>query len=241
MINSFNTEIAKEVGVNAAVIFYNISFWIEKNATNSKNMFDGNFWTYYSISAFEEQFEYLSSRQIRTSLEKLVDNNLIIEGKYNKSKYDRTKWYAINKIAFDKYDIPILQKTKIHLSEKANLFDQNDQPIPDSKQQIVNTNNKEKFYKKKFENKAEELKSGITDESYKSVIDWMNKNTPTLLDMNQPLKLKEFLFLKHNFSKVYIKTLFEKMENYKPLKKNNKSVYRTFLNWAQRDGAYKPK
>src|SRR5690625_3293592 len=123
----------------------------------------------------------------------------------------------------EKYNTPIKEKFKGNTKE-------------------VNTkSNNEKVYKKKFENKAEELKSGITDESYKSVIDWMLKNTPTLLEMDKPLKYKEFLFLKHNFSKSYMKDLFERMENHKPLKKKNKSVSRTFLNWAKRDGAYKPK
>lgn len=142
MINSFHTEIAKEVGVNAAVIFYNISYWIEKNATNGKNMFDGNCWTYNSISAFEKQFEFLTSNQVRTALEKLIKNELIIVGNFNNAKYDRTKWYAINPIAFGKYQISICQKIEIHLGKNTNGFEENHEPIPDSKQLIENTNRK---------------------------------------------------------------------------------------------------
>jgi len=110
MINSFNTEIAKEVGVNAAVIFYNISFWIEKNACDNTNLYDNNYWACVSIKDLSEQFEYLTVGQIRTAVKKLIDSNLVIEGHYNYNKLDRRKWYAISEIAFDKYNIPILQK-----------------------------------------------------------------------------------------------------------------------------------
>ena len=35
-MHSFDPEIAKKVGVNAAVIYQNIIFWTEKNAANKK-------------------------------------------------------------------------------------------------------------------------------------------------------------------------------------------------------------
>jgi hypothetical protein len=93
--HSFDPEIAGRVGLNAAVIFQNIAFWIEKNQANRRNLRDGRYWTYNSISAFGELFPYLSEKQIRTALEKLVSAELIIKGNFSDDRYDRTCWYAL--------------------------------------------------------------------------------------------------------------------------------------------------
>lgn len=93
--HSFDPEIAGRVGLNAAVIFQNITFWIEKNQANRRNLRDGRYWTYNSISAFGELFPYLSEKQIRTALEKLVSAELIIKGNFSDDRYDRTCWYAL--------------------------------------------------------------------------------------------------------------------------------------------------
>ena len=59
--HSFDPDIAACVGLNAAVIFQNITFWIEKNQANRRNFRDGWYWTYNSISAFGELFPYTGS------------------------------------------------------------------------------------------------------------------------------------------------------------------------------------
>jgi len=124
--HNFEPDIAKRVGVNAAVIYQNIVWWAEKNAANEKHGHDGLWWTYNSISAFEELFPYLTGKQIRTALAKLVDDGLLVVGCYNKSSYDRTKWYA-----------PIFPLGNSHLPKKANQSDQKGNTIPD-----INTDNK---------------------------------------------------------------------------------------------------
>lgn len=120
--HSFEPEIAKLVGVNAAVIYQNIVFWCEKNAANSRNIFEGNAWTYNSIKAFSSLFPYLSERQIRTSLDKLEEHGLILVDCFNKEARDRTKWYAV-------HDKTVL----LHLSEMSEPFVRNVRALPDSK------------------------------------------------------------------------------------------------------------
>ncbi len=41
--HSFDPKIAARVGLNAAVIFQNITFWIEKNQANRGNLRDGRY------------------------------------------------------------------------------------------------------------------------------------------------------------------------------------------------------
>ena len=117
--HTFNPEIACAVGVSAAVIYQNILFWTEKNAANNRHKHEGAYWTYNSISAFEQLFPYLSAKQIRTALGALENAGLIISGSFNKSGYDRTKWYC--------------PTGQVDLPHRANGLAPEGEPIPDNK------------------------------------------------------------------------------------------------------------
>ena len=91
----FYVSVAKEVGVHAAILFYNITYWIRKNKANEANFRDGKWWTYNSVKAFQELFPYLTEKQIRTALKKLIDGGWIIVGEYNSSSFNHKKWYAL--------------------------------------------------------------------------------------------------------------------------------------------------
>ena len=125
-LHFFNQQVAEEYGVNAAVLFQNLSFWIEKNKANDRNFIDGYYWTYSSIKAFQELFPYLTARAISTALQKLEDGGLIITGNHNKSAYDRTKWYAVTEKGFS-----ILQNREMEKQEVQNGSPENAEPIPD--------------------------------------------------------------------------------------------------------------
>ena len=62
--HSFDPQITAQVGLNAAVIFQNLFFWIEKNEANGHNFKDGRYWTYNSIAAFAKLFPYFTEKQI---------------------------------------------------------------------------------------------------------------------------------------------------------------------------------
>jgi hypothetical protein len=121
-LHSFDPQIAAKVGVTAAVIYQNLVFWTEKNAANNRHKYDDRYWTYNSIKAFEALFPYLTTSQIRTAIRHLLENDLIVEGNYNKAGYDRTKWYSVN--------------SQTHLSNLANGTAKNRKPIPDIKPDI---------------------------------------------------------------------------------------------------------
>lgn len=115
-LHSFDPDVASKVGINAAVVYQNLMFWCEHNAANDRHFHDGLYWTYNSMKAFGELFPYLTSKQVRTAIEKLVDAGLVRSGNFNKSSYDRTKWYAV-----------------VHLPKRANEVAPEGEPIPDSK------------------------------------------------------------------------------------------------------------
>lgn len=96
MEHSFDIEFAQKYGINAAVVFRHLQFWIIKNKTHSKNFHDGRTWTYYSVKAFTKIFPYLTQKQVRNALQILLDNGVILKGNYNKRKNVRTSWYAFS-------------------------------------------------------------------------------------------------------------------------------------------------
>lgn len=150
MEHHFDIEVAKEVGVNAAVIYYNIKYWCEKNRANDVNYHDGYYWTFNTVKAFEKLFPYLSYKQISSSLVLLEEEGYIKSGNYNDSAYDRTKWYADIKDCEGESSLP---NGDNQFPCKENEISLQGEPIPNINTNI-NTNTKliEKETKAKKEN-----------------------------------------------------------------------------------------
>lgn len=130
MTYTFDIEIAKEYGVNEAILITNLQFWIKKNQANEKNYYEGHYWTYNSIKAWQKLFPFWTEKTIRTILNHLIEKGVIITGNYNQSKYDRTLWYAFA-------DESIWLNGKIHSPKRENGTAEKGEPIPDN-----NTDNK---------------------------------------------------------------------------------------------------
>ncbi len=92
----FFPEIAEAIGVDEAIMLNHLIFWIIVNIKSDKNRHEERTWTYNSVVDFKPYFPYWSTSQIRRILKSLVDQGIIIEGNFNKLKYDKTKWYALN-------------------------------------------------------------------------------------------------------------------------------------------------
>lgn len=143
MEHSFDIEIAQEYGMESAIILKHLYYWIEKNRVCEKHCYDGKYWTYGSIKAFCELFPYIGEKKMRNTFQKLEENGLLITGNYNKSQYDRTKWYTLTEKG-----ISIITKQKIDsakgqmtFGEKANGKNQKGEPIPDIITDIETDNN----------------------------------------------------------------------------------------------------
>lgn len=133
---SFDSDVAKEFGVNCAVVLYNLKFWILKNKANNHNYYDGHYWTYNTIEAWQELFPFFTKKQIWTVLNTLVEKGVLIKGNYNKNKFDRTCWYA-----FADEEKWIGQDSKTHFAKKENGFCAEGKAIPDNIPDILPDNN----------------------------------------------------------------------------------------------------
>ena len=139
--HSFDIELAQEYGVNAAILFKNICFWIAKNRANGKNFFDGDYWTYNSKRAFAELFPYMSERQVGSALQKLIDARMIKTGNYNEDRRDKTTWYAL-----DINGACMVQKCNIGFTKSHNGNSENVRPLPDNKTTDISTDIKPDNY-----------------------------------------------------------------------------------------------
>ena len=137
MKHYFNPEIANAAGINAAVVFEYVSFWIGQNEKAGRSIKDGEPWMFSSQKSIADQFDYLSEKQVRTAIEKLLSLEFIKAGNFNRHKYDRTAWYAIGKEG-ERFrpERPALLTVKADEKEEAGA------PI-----QIINNNYKNKDIK----------------------------------------------------------------------------------------------
>ena len=99
MHHYFDIDIATKYGINAAIILQNLGHWIKRNEANESNYYDGYYWTFNSRRAYQELFPYMSKWQIEHAFKKLIEEGLVITGKYNEMKYDQTLWYALTEKA----------------------------------------------------------------------------------------------------------------------------------------------
>jgi hypothetical protein len=158
--HSFDVDDAIQFGINAAIILYNIRFWIQKNKleyeTNPKHgifhVKEGRVWTFNSYPAFQKILPYLSYKEIRNAVEKLVGAGKLITGQFNKLKLDRTFWYSINEdwTKVDEYqETPICPYGHIDLPLGADASASTGtpsaptgRPIPDINSRYKQTDNK---------------------------------------------------------------------------------------------------
>jgi hypothetical protein len=110
----FNVEEAEKYGIEKAVLLYNLRFWLNKEHVNAKNgkgkVFkhsDGKSyaWMFNSAKEFAELFPYLNPRSISRWLKELEEENkVIISNNFNRSKYDKTKWYSMSEYSISQND-----------------------------------------------------------------------------------------------------------------------------------------
>lgn len=101
MTHGFDTEIAKKVGVNSAIILNHLVFWLEKNNADEVNFKMGRTWVYTTIQGLAKVFPYFSPAQIRYALNKLLEAKMIMVQQFG--GHDRVNWYSLTDEAMSEY------------------------------------------------------------------------------------------------------------------------------------------
>ena len=77
MSYSFSIDHARDHGTDAAIFLSSLIFWLDLNAVENRNVFDGVVWTYNTHKEYADRFPWLSSSQIKRILEKLKREEVI--------------------------------------------------------------------------------------------------------------------------------------------------------------------
>ena len=152
MYHYFNTEIAKQYGLEESILLENIYFWVKKNKANNQNYHNNKYWSYNSIKAFKLLFDYMSESKIYRALKKLEEVGLIEIGDFNADRYKRPSWYTVTDKTLKLYkDCSFQNETSTFQNEtstfqnETSTFQNEISSITDNKQQIKNTNKKQQI------------------------------------------------------------------------------------------------
>ena len=143
--NIFEHDIAALIGVDAAILFNQIKYWISKCGREIKN--EKGRWIYNSLPQWNKQFSYWSMYKIRKAIKLLEDLKLIKSTKANSKKWNHTKWYTVDYNEYKKLLQHQNRKTNKQSITKTTLSKIN--PLVFNKKSSPRSNCKEySFYKK---------------------------------------------------------------------------------------------
>lgn len=162
MEHHFNIDIAKEYGIEEAIVLHNLFFWISKNAANGKNQFDGSYWTYNSVQGYVRLFPYLNIDKIKRVMACLVKAGILKKGNYNENRMNHTNWYAftdtgLEYMAAHGYKLPQSNDAKCNERLGQNA------PIEQGKMHQSNTYIKQEYNKPKNNNTTNVVISSADD------------------------------------------------------------------------------
>ena len=126
-----NKTLAREIGLNEALVLQQINYWIEINKRSGNNYFEGKYWTYNSIRAWQKNdFDYMSIDTVKRTFSKLEKMGYLLVGNFNKDPRDKTKWYTINDEKLE--ELYLDMKERKLKKEKKTLEKQSDVALPNA-------------------------------------------------------------------------------------------------------------
>ena len=87
-------HVAVAYGMEEAVFLDAIMFWYRANRSDDRNFYDGRWWTYNSVKAYEAIFPWWTAGQIRRIIARCREKGALLAGDYNEDRRDRTAWYS---------------------------------------------------------------------------------------------------------------------------------------------------
>jgi hypothetical protein len=133
--HGFDSDVAEEHGVAAALLIHHFQFWIRGNLAHDRNMKEGRTWSFGTVDGLAKIYPYLTRKQVRVALEHLLEVGILMKGNFNPKAYDRTCWYAF--VDQDMWVNPLKSNIcppgPMDLPSGANGFALQGQPIPDTK------------------------------------------------------------------------------------------------------------
>lgn len=114
----------KEIGEKPAKLLLQLEFWIRTSTTAE---IEGKRWTYQSTPDIQAKaFVSWSQSTINRVIKKLEALELIFIDKFNKTKYDKTRWFALNPAGIGRLKSIILVADDLRSTQDDARSNQND-------------------------------------------------------------------------------------------------------------------
>lgn len=121
--HGFNSGLAELYGIEESILIHHFQHWISYNQQLKRNFREGRTWTYQTGEEIAAHFPYFSADQVRRVINSLIEKGVIVKGNFNRTKMDRTCWYAFkNEQMFTKWRNRQMQAEEPHSSEKPPEF-----------------------------------------------------------------------------------------------------------------------
>lgn len=131
-LHAFDTQLATIYGIEEAIVIHHFLHWVKINKRLNQNCIEGRTWTYQTQDWIIAHFPYFKNRnKLIRIIDYLVEIGVLIKGNFNKTKFDRTVWYAFKDES--KFEQCIVQKRTMDSVEPNNPKCENEPPIPDTK------------------------------------------------------------------------------------------------------------
>ena len=89
----FCPNVAAAIGVSEAIVLHRLDYWLGR----TKHYFNDRVWVYNTYESWQEQFPFWSRRTIQAIFRRLECLGIVESSqKYNRSQWDKTKWYTID-------------------------------------------------------------------------------------------------------------------------------------------------
>jgi hypothetical protein len=100
--HSFDLHLAVVYGIEKAILIHHFQHWIRINKFKEINFKEGRTWTFQTRKDIQAHFPYWTYDQVRYLCDALVEQGILIKGKFNKNPLTHTLWYAFaNEKAFN--------------------------------------------------------------------------------------------------------------------------------------------
>lgn len=231
MIHSYSTEVAIEVGgVSEAVVLKEVAYWCKLNESKGANKHDGRFWAFRPLREWQEIFpEFKGS--IAHILQRLQDGGWLISGNFNKTEFDRTRWYTLSDKAISllgQIDLTETPAAPVESEEPAPVAAAPAKPTPTEKLKKEYADEIERLYKLypgKSKTRTGVRSTGKCSKDKMRLAQLLKTHTPEQIErsITKYLEEQEGMYLK-NFS-TFLNNLPEYEEDNIPVSKEEMDEY----------------
>lgn len=129
LTHCYSVEYAQLYGESCGTMIHHMQFWIEQNRSLKRNFHEGHTWMYQTQKEIAACYPYWSEDKVFRILKKLEKAGVLIKANFNRTKFDRTIWYA-----FKNEELFLAPRNRgMDKIDPKNPFRGVAEPIPDTK------------------------------------------------------------------------------------------------------------